>query len=276
MQRRLSGLALMAVVLSLGPIGCVAWPAVWVEETADFSVPAADVTELNIRTHNGRVEVNGEADREEIVVEVTKKAGGLTVTSAQACLDAIEIVSDSGSAGRHRLGWRWQGIRAPDWRARVSFSINAPTRLAVDVETHNGGIVVEGIDGECDLDTHNGSVSAVCGAEPLRAHTHNGSIHATTAAEEIVLTSHNGRIEVDAAQSKLLGGRVVTHNGRIRLRVNEETGADISCITHNGRITSEVPLRVTLMRRGRARGTLGDGGPDLHIETHNGSIRILE
>ena len=264
-------MALGLVVFSGCCSGC--GRKVWVEKTQELTFTAADLGEVSVETHNGSVVITGAADREQGEATVKIKAGGKTQESAAACMEAIELVSTT-EGSKHQLGWKWRTEKQPDWAAQVGFTVEVPQRLGATVRTHNGGVVVRNIAGACDLETHNGGVNVTAGAAPLRAETHNGGIEATTSGESVSLVTHNGGIELNAAACARLGGEVVTHNGGIRVTMSPNTSTELSCSTANGRIQCGVPWKVASMSRNEARGTIGEGGAALKIETYNGGIKI--
>jgi hypothetical protein len=57
--------------------------------------------------------------------------------------------------------------------------------------------------------------------------------------------------------------------------VSADSSAQLVCRTHNGRVKSDVPLRgVTVQKRTRLEGILGQGGSSLELSTHNGSVTL--
>ena len=257
--------------------GCVCYGStVWVEETRELSFSAAALEKLAVNTHNGGVEVTGHEDRDDAQVLVTCKGGGRTQESAQACLEAIELVSETDPAKTHRLGWKWRSLRQSDWSANVAFEVDMPSRLALGVETHNGGITVREINGACALTTHNGGVFVRAGEVPLNVETHNGGIDATCGGERIELLTHNGGVRLNASAGRQLGGGIETHNGGIVITVGEETATELSCTTHNGRVTCDVPWQVSEISKRSAKGIIGKGGAQFSARTHNGTVKIVK
>jgi DUF4097 and DUF4098 domain-containing protein YvlB len=274
-------------------VGC--GPTVWVEDLQQMTVPAGEVEQLYVKTHNGSVTVTGTDSREDIAVQVKRRGGGATEQSAMECLDAIEIVSASTEDKTHELTWRWRVLKRSDWGSQVSFTVEMPARLATQITTHNGGVSVTGVHadcavtthngglsvkdvhGACDLHTHNGGIGIMEGeVAPLTAVTHNGAITATTSGSAVRLKTHNGGIKLDASRCGPLGGSVTTHNGNVALQVGEATTAELVCKTHNGRLTCDAPARIVSLSKRSLRAALGDGGPELALTTHNGGIHVQE
>lgn len=230
-------------------------PAVWHEETESFSVAASDLQGLACLTHNGRIQARGEQGLEEVRVTVRKKAGGDDDDDAAEAMAAIRIINEQEN-GQLKLGWEWIGPRDSDWRAQISFDIEQPARLATSAETHNGGIVITGLEENC------------------RAVSHNGRIEVGAAGPEVMLETHNGSIVAELSSPGSIGGKITTHNGAVRLDLHENAAAELRCSTHNGSISTDLTLTDRSQGRDFLSGQLGEGGNKLQIETHNGSIRI--
>jgi len=268
--------ALLLVGLPCVGAGCSWGPKVWVERTETHSIPAADINRLIVETHNGGVSALGESGRADVAVTAKIRGGGKTRKSAEACLAAIELISERSGTVDHRLAWRWTKTRHDDWSADVAYRIIAPSRLALDVDTHNGGVTVREFAGDCRLITHNGGVKAEGIAGRLHAHTHNGGISASVSGEHVVLQTHNGGVHLDAGATRRIGGEVTSHNGGLRIDLGKQTATELTCETHNGGLNCSADLKNMHASRTRVFGQLGDGGPPLTVRTYNGGVRIVQ
>ncbi len=293
MSRRFGLLALVAVSLSVAGMGCT-WggPRVWIEDTQEMTIPAADLARLEVTTHNGPVYTKGRSGAKDLSVTVTRRAGGWSEDDARACLEAIHLISERSGPDAHRLAWKWGSVRHVHWQASVRYDITMPNRLELKGTTHNGRIEAVGLAAPSEITTHNGRVKIESSAGEVKATSHNGGIEAATAGPRVALKTHNGRIraavagedvrirthnggiEADLTACGEVGGRIDTYNGEVKLALGEKTAADFTCRTHNGRITTDVPLMVTEASKHCIRGRLRDGSAKLAVETHNGSIRL--
>ncbi len=255
--------------------GCVGFsPLVWVESQESFALPAADTAELVIVTHNGLVEVGAaEGGERSIAVDVKKRAGGLTLADAHACMDALVIVKDQVGSTQ-KLGWKYDGIRQASWGAKVSFELTMPPEMALNAKSHNGRIVVGDLSGDCTLETHNGRIEARTTSRRFRAETHNGPIDVTAAPVEIRLVSHNGRIKADLDNPGDLAGIITTHNGDITARLGERASTNLTCRTHNGRVHFHGTMSELTASRTRVSGRIGESDAKLEMVSHNGSIDV--
>ncbi len=123
--------------------------------------------------------------------------------------------------------------------------------------------------------TVNGEIRAAGLQSNVRAGTVNGSVRVSTTGRAIASTV-NGSIEANMGRADW-GEDVAfsTVNGEIVLELPADVNAELRASTVNGNITSDFPVTVQ-GRFGprRVSGTLGRGGPELELETVNGSITL--
>ncbi len=265
----------LTIVAALMLTGCSRGPKVWSEKTLTMDVPAADLTELHVASHNGAITATG-ADRTDVAIRAKLRAGARTQAAADACLAAIELVSEYAGEGVHRVGWRWNQPQHADWSASVAFQIDVPADLALRADTHNGAIKASNLSAPCTLSTHNGAITARAITADVHAETHNGRIDCAALGPQVHLVSHNGAVQLRATDAETLGGRLETHNGDVELVVGEQTSVRLDCSTDNGRVTCDAPIEQAQSTRTRLRGQLGGGGEDLTLTTRNGSIHIRQ
>lgn len=283
----------LGIVTTLLASGCSIAPRVWIESQETLRLPATQVQALAANTHNGDVAVRPTAAGEnEIVVVVTKKAGGLTQEDAEACMAAIHLEAPVEGDVQH-VRYRWSPAKRSSWGEMISYNITMPPHLAALIETDNGPITVEDLAGGATLETHNGEITVrglrgELNAETsngqivvenhdgkLVAETHNGEIHAVSTASDFDVTSHNGDIHLNVAEAAgQITGHVETRNGEVQVKLPAEASTQIEASTHNGDITCRPALSDMTSSRNELRGRLGAGGGKLDISSHNGSIVI--
>mgnify|MGYP006969348687 CR=1 FL=1 len=122
--------------------------------------------------------------------------------------------------------------------------------------------------------------------------TVNGEVEATGLRSDVYAESVTGDIEISTtgfAQAETVNGSIEasmgsafqsavefsTVNGSIDLDLPDDIDADIDASWLNGSFESDIPfLMQGSVSRRSARGVLGEGGPELELQTVNGSIRI--
>jgi len=208
---------------------------------------------IKARASDGdRVEVHAERtgsrnDPNEVKIEVVEHDGGVTVCAVYPSPDPGEPnVCAPGAEGRSRTY---------NNDVKVEFTVHVPPGVGFIGRTVNGGVTAESLDGPTEAHTVNGAVK-IATTGHARASTVNGSVDATM-----------GRGWTDAAEFKSV-------NGSITVAVPPDLDAELHATLTNGSITSDLPVKATSSSRRRLEGTIGAGGPELRIETTNGSIRL--
>lgn len=139
---------------------------------------------------------------------------------------------------------------------RVDFRIEVPAGIDLVAGTVNGDVEVRRIQGSVQASTVNGDVDVEAGGN-AEASTVNGSIRASMAAD----------LESDL--------RFKTVNGSVTVSLPAGANADVEAATVNGSLESDFPLTVQgRFSNRRMRGTIGEGGHVLRLETVNGSVTI--
>lgn len=223
-------------------------------EVREVLLPAGS---LGVTGQNGGIKVR-QWDRPDVLVRARVVGRARTDGEAQRLVDATTLDVDGRDVRARAPG----GNRGS--QVSVGYEVFAPRRTDLALQTQNGGVSVEGIEGRLDARTQNGGVA-------LRDVA--GSVHART---------QNGGISVDLGGPGWRGSGldVATTNGGITITVPRGYSADLSAETQTGRIsTPGLDLRAERRERGRYVGDrvearIGDGGPRLSAATTNGGITI--
>jgi DUF4097 and DUF4098 domain-containing protein YvlB len=237
-------------------------PTHWQERTTTVNFPSRSTKALEIATSNGTVEFVGQEDSAKTVELIARcKAGASTSERAQQALDAIEVTADGKETETCRIGWRWRTPQEADWSAEVDFTVRAPKNVNLQIESHNGQLIVKNLAGNAKITTHNGRIDAETAGASLNAETNNGEIKAKFSGQKVNLHSHNGRIEADLSGSRGIEGEIATHNGLVEVTFGKLTSCEL----------------ITKMRHGWRKahgGKVGSGGGKLVASSHNGAVLI--
>jgi DUF4097 and DUF4098 domain-containing protein YvlB len=153
--------------------------------------------------------------------------------------------------------WEWLNGNRIDHS--VTYRIMVPQNCNLSIETVNGEINITGTTGELKLETTNGAIEATGTSGAVRAATTNGSI------------------DVELLQAQASPMSMETTNGKITLRVPASFRANVDASTTNGSIRTDLPITINgKLDRNSLRGQINGGGPELELETTNGSIHILK
>ncbi len=223
--------------------------------------------------------------------------GGMTVRGYDG-KDAIVEASGRGSEGRrrrpgsvpegmHQIGPTSSGLDIIEdnnvikvtggMTHSVDLLIQVPRDVALNLRTLNGGkILVENVAGEIDAENLNGAVEVVNASGAVVAHSQNGKI-----------TVSLNKLTPNKSMS------FVTMNGTVDVTLPADAKANLKMKTENGEIWSDFDIkldptgRAPVVEDARKKGgqyhvrldkamygTINGGGPELTLQTYNGSILI--
>lgn len=270
----LTKLLLPAVLLVWFLLGAGCVPTARYESVVHLSEPAGGAKVFEAETHNGSITIEGAVmNMFDLTATITARAD--TEENAKKLADKVRIRLETAGdrmIGRIEkpvlVGWQYVG---------VAFDAKVPHHTSLDLVTHNGAVEIADITGEVEAMTHNGAVTTrnVTGNHSLT--THNGRISCRQISGDVELETHNGSVDVVYTDNAPTPGKVdiVTHNGGIDFTAPANLSAKVDISTHNGSIRTALPITVVgEVSKRELQGTIGSGEGRLHLETHNGSIRI--
>ncbi len=238
--------------------------AATLKETVDrtFHVrPGATVTVDNV---NGRIAV-ASWDQPRIRVQAEKVVERTDAEDAKRAMAELRVDIAGNADGvtartvqpkKHTSGI-WDAMFGNFSNAQVNYTVTVPRSSNVRVSNTNGRVELSSVSGVLKVETTNGAVELTRCAGAADIETTNGHIRAELAAVN--------------PQKEL---RLETTNGAIELIVPDKLAANVDAETTNGSINSELPVATRTMGRNTLRGSINGGGPDLHLRTTNGGIRI--
>jgi hypothetical protein len=231
---------------------------------ADFQWQGRAGQTLEIKGVNGRISASpatgGEAqvtaikksrrsDPESVRVEVVEHAGGVTICAVYP--------TPAGKRPNECLPGAAGHMSTQDNDVSVDFDVRVPQSARLVARTVNGGVDVDGLEGDVEAYTVNGGVNVETRGN-ARAETVNGSIVASA-----------GRADWTGSSE------LKTVNGSVTVTLPGDASAEVRASTVNGGIETDFPLQVKgRFGSRRLSGRLGDGGRELHLETVNGGIRL--
>ncbi|MCG8469716.1 MAG: DUF4097 family beta strand repeat-containing protein [Gemmatimonadetes bacterium] len=219
---------------------------------------------VTVRGVNGRI-IAREARGGRVTVEATKTARRDDPSSVD-----IQVIEDAGGvlicavypSRRNRdpnrcARGRDYEMNVNDNDVRVDFVVEVPSGVELEAMTVNGDVEARGLTADVKAVTVNGGIEVES----------EGVVSATTV---------NGSIEARMGTAPSERLKFHTVNGGIRLVLPRGTNADVDIETVNGHIDTDFPLTI----RGRwgprsASGEIGSGGPEIELQTVNGSIELV-
>lgn len=170
------------------------------------------------------------------------------------------VYGDRGncSAENYDLGLKGGGFFGfSRGHAKVSYTVNVPPGVKVDISTVNGRLNVNA-------------------PQEVRAETVNGDVDVGAARGAVKATTVNGDVSVrldsvDPASAVHLE----TVNGSVIATLPRQLDANLDLETVNGRVVTGYPLTVTgKVDPKHVVATLGTGGANVHLETVNGRVEL--
>lgn len=275
-------------------------------EDFHFSYPLSSGGSLRLENFNGSVEISG-WDKDTVDIDGTKYANteyrlkevkiDITPAPNSVSIRVLPPLDHRGNAGARFVihvpkRAELAGINSTNGSLRVE-GIEGPARLrtsngavhadaiagSLDVQTSNGSIEANGISGDTTLHSSNGSIRAEVNKGRFAATTSNSSITARLTgndASPVRLESTNGRI--DLSMSAVREVRAHTSNSSITIRMPAASDASVDATNSNGSITSDFDVSVHggEISKHHLEGAIGKGGPLLDLHTSNGSIKLLK
>jgi hypothetical protein len=188
------------------------------------------------------------SDPADVTIEVVQHGDGVTICAVYPT-PAGQRQRNECVPGGGRMGTRNNDVQ-------VAFVVHVPAGVRLAAHTVNGTIESTGLQSDVRAQTVNGNVQ-IATSGFAEATTVNGSISS----------------RVGAGMNRNVSYKTV--NGSISIEMPAGLNADFRASTVNGNIQTDFPVTVSgNFSRRSLRGTIGDGGPELRLETVNGSIRL--
>ena len=219
-------------------------------EVREATLPAGGLLTVDSRP-NGGIQVQG-GDGNEVRLRVRIVANADSEAEARDIVGGVRLelgdtVKAVGPQRSHESHWS------------ASYRLEVPRGARLKLQADNGGLSLEGFDGDAELHTVNGGLHLEHVGGRVQGETVNGGIH-------VVLSGTQWQGE---------GLDLRTTNGGLNLSIPAGYNARLETGTVNGGVRSDVPM-TTLGRYtgGRIETALGSGGPLVRVETTNGGLHV--
>ncbi len=213
------------------------------------TVPRAGDRVVVEASRNGPVKVRG-WDRPEIEVHARIEAHAETMAEATRLARGVRLELSPE---------RIRAVDVADDRGGVGYEILVPRGAGLEVATHNGPLMVEGLSSRMRLSTENGPLALKNLGGEVTARAVNGPLHVVLRGDR-----WNGQ-----------GLDAETVNGPVHLEIPEGYSADLEIGTYNGRFSSDLPLSLQAAEiPDRMQVRLGSGGAKVRVVTTNGPVKV--
>ncbi len=197
---------------------------------------------------NGGISVTA-WDRADVLVRSQIRTQGESDGDARATAAQVIVHATGGviaADGPSQKGWS------------VSYEVFVPRKTDLVLTANNGGIHIEGVQGNIEFATQNGGVHLGGLAGQVKGHTQNGGVHVALAG-----TRWEGQ-----------GLDVQTQNGGVHFNIPARYAAHLETRSVNGGMVSEFPEIAPVRGKHDVSANLGGGGALIRVETVNGGIHI--
>lgn len=279
MNTRIIGLAagffLLNLLLVSGSCSTSLWgqEKAYKEETKTFEVAKLD--RIYLSTRSGRIEAIGTAD-EKIQITMVKRASGSSKVNAQALLEQIRVLEKREGSQLRLVADFPKGLEAN--RASVDFLVSLPVRYALDLNSQNGPISLQGMQGHISARSYNGSIKIQGCREAVHASAFRGEVEVSGNPTSMDLSSQSGKVTVqlDSLRAFERESRIETFDGPVELNLPPGFSARFHAFSSEGKIQLQVPGKWDTQENFEYVGIIGIGGPRLKVDSHHGDVVVKE
>jgi len=261
-------------------------------EKVDIHVDTAGTTkiETKILQKNARVSVSYEirVPRNSVLDTVTTAAGKISLDGVSG--DDVTITTSDGGiyvkgGSGHITATSSNGKIELDGTSGEGTLVTSNGDILVDktvgnitAATSNGGIEIKDSKGDVTLDSSNGAISVTnLDGYVLRAKTSNGAIDITKTTGIIVAETSNYNVTAEISNVRDAGTIIKTSRGSIKLYLSATLSASIEMKTSSGEISIHpTTINISQSDSNYLKGTLGNGGSSIYVETTNGDIDVYK
>ena len=270
------------------------------------SYPISGRAQVRVDTNDGAVKIyTGDSKQVEfrVVYEGYELNKNLHVDSRQNG-DSVEI--NARVSGHWGFSWGGHGrnvrieVRMPkDADLQVDTGDGSVETQAVNgrvkIHTGDGSVRAQAVSGNLDIDTGDGSITVDGAKGDIRLRTGDGHVQARDLDGKVDATSGDGHITIsgrlDALNVKTGDGSIDAHvqpgsklestwsihtgDGSVDIVLPADLQANIDASTNDGHVSVNIPLLVEgTFKNSEIHGKMNGGGQSLTVHTGDGSIRL--
>ncbi len=237
-----------------------------------FTLSRSEAATLEVTGEDrGHIQARG-WDRPEYSVEACRIAVAADDSAAQQLLQSIKVTRAGArfsSAGPSGSSAHWV----------VIYIVRAPKGAALDLQTKNGPIAVQEVDGAVKARTLNGPVSISNCTGSVEAHATNGPVSFSGGGGNVSLNTDNGPISVRLSGDEWNGPLLDAHsgNGPLSVALSNAYRSGIRIEAGRGPLSCSVDAcrnAATDLTGNRRIIELNGRNPTVHLSTGNGPVSI--
>jgi DUF4097 and DUF4098 domain-containing protein YvlB len=239
------------------------------QETFQKTLPLSPQGTFSLKNVNGEVRVTAwKEDQVEIKALKKTNKGAENLEKVQ-----IEVTASADSVSVDTIYPKHDNTGVS-----VEYDVKVPEGVNLGgVSTVNGGVLIAGPVSRVSASTTNGAVNLDNASGNLELETTNGDVKASRINGRVDARTTNGEITLELVRLEA-EIKAETTNGGITLRLtsDQEINGLLEAETVNGGISFDFPITLQSLEKSKhhLRGQIGRGGPQIFLETVNGSIRL--
>lgn len=257
--------------------------AVTLKDRFEQTVPLKPGSEVHLGNTNGGVTFEA-WDRNEVHIVAEKQVRAGSDDQARKLMSQIKIDVASGPSGlrvdtrmpKHGEGGFLADLFNGEVNMSVSYKVQVPRQVALDVTSSNGALAVTGTQGNTQLETSNGALTVHGVSGDMTLKTSNGHISVAGSQGTVKAETSNGGIDAELTRYSGHELSFETSNGAVSVRLPRDARFTVDAETSNGGVKSDFPVEGGKPNKHSLKGAVNGGGPTLHIRTSNGGVHIRE
>jgi len=232
--------------------------------------PVAGIDSFHVDLANADVEIQGDPAADTLWVQAEFEVMGV---SRHAARDAFEDVTlEIVTLGSQAM----VVVDVPMGVDTSEMVLYVPDHLRGVVETTNGEIFADDLQGDLEARSTNGTIEIRRGSGTVVAETTNGEIRVGDHLGSVDLATTNGEVEMDIVVPAGGYAHAASTNGEILLRIPDDLAATLEAHTTNGDIRIEGTDFQGNLDSDEAVGAINGGGAtELRLGTTNGDIALV-
>jgi hypothetical protein len=182
---------------------------------------------------------------------------------------------------------------------RTRVTVETPVQLVLDARTSDGGVTLNGLQGEIGLTTGDGDVTIDHVSGNLRIKTGDGRVNINDASGALDARTSDGNLNVDGAFHVLTlhtsdgtldlnlregtklteASAIQSSDGSVTVRLPHDFAADLNVHTSDGHVDCSLPVTMNHFHSNGGeshdlQGQINGGGTPLTIHTSDGNVKI--
>jgi hypothetical protein len=281
------------MTLAVGVVGLICAAGVRAEEVAKMFTVSGHAS-VKVTTDDGSVRVST-GDIKQVEVRVVYSGyrldKDLHVSTTQSG-DTVEVVAKTTNGIAPFRRWCLFCVNS---NVSLRVEVHMPKDADLTVDTGDGSVEAESINGNLDVKTGDGSIKVEGAKGVIRLHTGDGSIEGRELDGRADITTGDGHVNLDgrfdtlniktgdgSVTARAHGGSKVmtswnihTGDGSIDLDLPGEIQANLDVSTNDGHISLGIPVTVEgTFSNTRISGKMNGGGAPIVVRTGDGSIHL--